>query len=110
MGSVHFLFKGCYLKFSNRKAKDFHNKTQSSYLSMMTTKSFFNVFNKPNKACLSECLQLQARVIILNIHLCAELNYRIAFKEMQRYEELMVSSAFLFLPPCYFLPASQYLW
>ena len=48
---------------------------------------------KPNKTYLSEYLQLLARVIILNMHLYAELNYSTAFKEMQRYEELIASKS-----------------
>lgn len=55
--------------------------------------SHFLMPYKPNKAYLSEYLQLLVRVIILNVHLCAELNYRTAFKEMQRYEELIASKS-----------------
>lgn len=48
---------------------------------------------KPNKTYLSEYLQLLVRVFILNMLLCAEFNYRTAFKEMQKYEELIASKS-----------------
>lgn len=69
-------------------------------------RTHFLMQHKPNKDYLSEYLQLLLRLIILNMRLCTELNYRIVFKGMQRYEGLIASnspSSFYFTPISYML-------